>query len=127
MEPATILYLTLAILFFALFFITKAYLSLRGRLSCILSQKQSLSTKYGRMTEQFMPFMDLYPYDSQNFRFLGCPIDGVQFNSDGIVFIEFKTASSRMSPGQMRVKEQVESGRVSFREIRMPEPASRRQ
>jgi len=127
MDPAALLYMALTILFFALFFITRAYLGIRRRLHEALSGKQSLSTKYGRMTEQFMPFMDLYPYDSQNFRFLGCPIDGVQFNSDGIVFIEFKTASSRMSPGQMRVKEQVEGGKVSFREIRMPEPASRRQ
>ncbi len=127
MEPATILLLASIVLFFAVIAISKAYLGMRSRLREALSGKQSLSTKYGRMTEQFMPFMDLYPYDSQNFRFIGSPIDGVQFNSDGIVFIEFKTASSGMTHGQRLVKEQVEAGKVRFREIRMPEPATRRQ
>ena len=117
--------LVLAVICLAFLILYRAYAELKKEFNDVIFRKHSLSTKYGRMTEQFMPFMDLYPYDSQGFRFIGSPVDGVQFNSDGIVFIEFKTASSRMKPGQQLVKQQVESGRVRFKEIRMQEPNRR--
>lgn len=82
-------------------------------------QKSSLSSKYGKMTEQFMPFLKDYPYDPQNFRFLGTPVDGIQFNEDGIVFIEFKTNSSQLSPRQRQIAELVFQKRVSFEEHRL--------
>jgi predicted Holliday junction resolvase-like endonuclease len=71
------------------------------------------------MTEQFMPFMKDYPYDAQNFRFLGTPIDGVQFNDDGIVFVEFKSGDSRLSAKQKAIKDLVLNKKVEFREVRM--------
>lgn len=71
------------------------------------------------MTEQFLPFLEDYPYDPQNFRFLGTPIDGIQFNKDKIVFIEFKTAGSQLSPRQKEVKELVDRRRVEFEEHRI--------
>ncbi len=122
MELGWLLYASLAILLLAVFLLARAYLGIRRKLLDALSRKQSLSTKYGRMTEQFIPLLDLYPYDEHRFRFLGNPIDGVQFNDDGIVFVEFKTAGSRLSPDQRRIKELVNGKRVSFHEIRVPEP-----
>ncbi|MFH1445372.1 MAG: Holliday junction resolvase-like protein [Nanoarchaeota archaeon] len=80
-----------------------------------ISKKQSLSTKYGKMTEQFMPFLDVYPYNQQNFRFLGSPIDGVQFEDDKVIFIEFKTGDSRLSVKQNRIKDLVNQGKIEFR------------
>ena len=88
-------------------------------LAALKSSKQSLSTKYGRMTEQFMPFMKDYPYDSQQFRFLGTPIDGVQFESDRIVFVEFKSGDSRLSARQKAIKDLVLNKKVEFKEVRM--------
>lgn len=85
----------------------------------LVSRKQSLSTKYGRMSEQFMPFLEDYPYDSDRFRFLGDPIDGVQFNDEEIIFMEFKTSSSRMSCRQKEIRDLVERGKVKFEEFRM--------
>ena len=85
----------------------------------LVSRKQSLSTKYGRMSEQFMPFLEDYPYDSNRFRFLGDPIDGVQFNDEEIIFMEFKTSSSRMSRRQKEIRDLVEKGKVKFEEFRM--------
>lgn len=82
-------------------------------------QKSSLSSKYGKMSEQFMPFLKDYPYDPQNFRFLGTPIDGIQFCDDKIVFIEFKTNSSQMSPRQRQIAEAVWNKRVEFEEHRL--------
>lgn len=88
-------------------------------LSALKSSKQSLSTKYGKLTEQFMPFMKDYPYDSQQFRFIGTPIDGLQFEPDRIVFVEFKTGSSRLTAKQRDIKDLVLNKKVEFREVRM--------
>ena len=106
----------------ALAIVIRLYIRTRVKLMETMSRKQSLSTKYGKMTEQFMPFLSNYPYDENNFRFLGTPIDGVQFNDDDIVFVEFKTASSRMSPNQRNIKELIDRKRVRFEEIRMDSP-----
>lgn len=85
----------------------------------IAFQKSSLASKYGKMSEQFMPFLKDYPYDPQNFRFLGSPVDGVQFDDDKIVFIEFKTNSSQMTDKQRHIAELVFQKRVEFEEHRI--------
>lgn len=85
----------------------------------IAFKKSSLASKYGKMTEQFMPFLKDYPYEAQNFRFLGTPIDGVQFNDDKIVFIEFKSASSQMSQKQRQIADLVWQKKVEFEEHRI--------
>ena len=84
-------------------------------------KQRSQASKYGKMTEQFIPFLDSYPYDEQNFRFLGSPIDGVQFEDDRVVFVEFKTASSKLSKKQQDIRELVKKGKVEFQEFRIPE------
>jgi len=90
-----------------------------GRLSREGSLRRSESTKYGQITEQFMPFISDYPYDSKQFRFLGSPIDGVQFEEDKIVMIEFKSAGSQLSTRQRRIRNLVREGKVDFQEIRV--------
>jgi predicted Holliday junction resolvase-like endonuclease len=82
-------------------------------------QKSSLSSKYGKMTEQFMPFLKHYPYDPQNFRFLGSPIDGIQFEEDKIILIEFKTATSRLSDKQRHIADLAAGRRIVFEEHRL--------
>ena len=71
------------------------------------------------MTEQFLPFLKDYPYDPQNFRFIGTPVDGIQFCDDKIVFIEFKTANSQLSPRQKQIAELVWQKRIEFEEHRI--------
>ena len=114
-----ILLAVVLVLFILLALVMRWNLRLRLKLAQTLSSKQSLSTKYGKMSEQFMPFLKTYPYDEGNFRFLGSPVDGVQFNDDGVVFIEFKSSTSRMSPKQRHIKELVEEKKVTFEEIRI--------
>lgn len=118
-----ILPLTIALLVLIIFWLGRSYIRLRTKLVDVLSRKQSLSTKYGKMTEQFMPFLEVYPYDEHNFRFLGSPVDGVQFNEDGVVFVEFKTADSRLTSEQRRIRDLVNDKKVSFREIRITSPS----
>ena len=110
---AILILLALVVLFFWL------WRRAAGHRDTIAFQKSSLSSKYGKMTEQFMPFLKDFPYDPQNFRFIGSPIDGIQFDEDKIVFIEFKTATSRMSDKQKRIAELVKDRRVTFEEHRL--------
>jgi predicted Holliday junction resolvase-like endonuclease len=77
-------------------------------------QKRSQSIRYGKLTEQFMPFLESYPYDPHDFRFVGTPIDGIQFTDDAIVFVEFKAADSQLSQRQRTIKKMVEEGVVRF-------------
>lgn len=81
--------------------------------------KVSLSTKYGKMTEQFMPFLDRYPYDPDRFRFIGSPIDGIQFEDDRIVLVEFKASGGRSTTTQDKIRDLVEKRRVVFEEFRL--------
>ena len=70
------------------------------------------------MIEQLLPFAKSYPWDPQTFKFLGNPIDGIHFEDDEIVLVEFKSGNSRLSDGQKKVRELVSSGKVRFSEVR---------
>ena len=73
------------------------------------------------MAEQFAPFTDSFRqlgWNIQEFKFLGRPIDGIQFEEDEIMIVEFKTGDSNMSQKQRRIKTLVEEGKVRFQEIR---------
>ncbi len=92
--------------------ITRGYLRLR-RL------RRGDAVRRGFTTEQWLPLTESYPWDPRNFRFLGAPIDGVQFEDDRVVLVEFKSGRSRLSDRQLRIRELVQNGRVEFREIRV--------
>ena len=62
--------------------------------------------------------MKQYPYDPQGFRFLGSPIDGVQFEEDRIVFVEFKANTSNLSKLQRNLRDLIDSGEVYFETFR---------
>ena len=81
------------------------------------TRQRSISASYGRITEQWFPLMRHYPYDSANFRFLGTPVDGVQFEDDKIVFIEFKSNRSELSALQKKLKKLVQQGKVTWEEF----------
>ncbi len=91
----------------------------KNQLSDVAFRKQSLSSRYGKMTEQFMPFLKDYPYDPTNFRFLGTPIDGIQFEEDKVIFIEFKSADSRLTERQRQIADNIYNKRVDFEEHRI--------
>ena len=73
------------------------------------------------IAEHFAPFTDSFRrlgWNIQEFKFLGRPIDGIQFEEDEIIIVEFKTGDSNMSQKQRRIKTLVEEGKVRFQEIR---------
>ena len=110
-------------LLIAVILISRRVRTLADRLADLDFQNRSLSTTYGRITEQWFPLMDAYPFDPHGFRFLGSPIDGVQFEEDRIVFVEFKTNRSRLSPDQRRIRRLVEVGEVYWEEFRFEDTA----
>jgi len=79
-----------------------------------VSQKKSSEVRLGKISEQMAPFTEQWPWESNDFRFIGSPIDGVQFTEDCLIFVEIKTGKSRLSKGQVRVRELVETGKVKF-------------
>src|SRR3989344_4697754 len=90
----------------------------RQQIEGLVFQKTSQSVKYGKLTEQFIPFTQDFPFDVQQFRFIGNPIDGIVFDEDSIYFCEFKTASSQLNARQKKVKELVEEKKVKWVEFR---------
>ena len=82
-------------------------------------RKRSLSSKYGKLTEQFLPLVDRFPWDPSNFRFLGTPIDGVQFEDDRVILVEFKAGNSQLSKLQRHIRDLVNDGKVDFEVIRV--------
>ena len=84
-------------------------------------RNKSLSTKYGRLTEQFLPLVESYPWDPSNFRFLGSPIDGVQFDDKRIILVEFKSGNSQLSSRQRKIRDQVKNHKVEFEVIKISE------
>lgn len=122
-DPTLYLSMMVVALVIALVIVVRVYhdkvATLRERLRDVESSKQSLSTTYGRITEQWAPFMAGYPYEPRNFRFLGSPIDGIQFEDDRIVLVEFKANASRLTPRESRIRQLVEEGRVEWLEFRL--------
>ncbi len=83
--------------------------------------KQSLSVKYGKTSEQWLPLSERFPYPKEKFRFLGNPIDGIAFLDNKIVFCEFKTNKSQLSDTQKRIRDLVEEKQVEWMEMRLDE------
>lgn len=83
--------------------------------------KQSQSVKYGKMSENWIPLSEKFPYPKERFRFLGNPIDGIAFLDDKIIFCEFKTNTSRLSPKQEEIRDLVRNKKVEWHEMRVEE------
>jgi predicted Holliday junction resolvase-like endonuclease len=89
-----------------------------------LGHRKSSEVRLGRISESLAPFLDGWPWDPNSFRFLGNPIDGIQFNQDELVFVEIKTGKSRLSASQRWIKDLITQGKVSFATFRITENGS---
>lgn len=118
-ELFTIIVIIFMILIAIIYFYKGKARSLEILLNELAKRKHSQSTKYGKLTEQFFPFLDRYPYNERNFRFIGSPIDGIQFEPDKIIFVEFKTANGKLSAKQREIKYLIDKKRVEFKEFRI--------
>lgn len=86
----------------------------------------------GQIGEQFTPFIADFPYNPSDCRFLGEPIDYMIFQnlhacSEGladvedvqIIIAEVKTGNARLNVRQKIIKQAIENGQVSFKELRI--------
>lgn len=90
--------------------------------------KRSARTLSGKTLEKLVPFLENFPYDPHDIRWLGDPVDLIIFDgysfSEGrdlnqIVFCEVKSGKSKLSPIQNKVKEVVEKKKVKWEEFRI--------
>ena len=110
--------LAIIVLFIIVFMEYRIIRGLKEELSDLRSKKQSLSTTYGQIFEQFIPFADKFPFNIKNFRFIGSPVDGIAFDDDKVVFCEIKLNKSQLSGREKRIKELVKKKRVEWFEMR---------
>jgi predicted Holliday junction resolvase-like endonuclease len=74
-----------------------------------------LHQRIRRLTsQQYHAFMKHYPYNLENFRYVGDPIDGIQFEEDKILFVRFKTRRIIRTQEQEHIKNLLENGNVSW-------------
>ncbi len=92
---------------------------LRRRIRDSEARRRGGAARHGRTMEHLAPWAAQWPGNPRGFRFIGDPIDGVQFNDDGILIVEIKAGRGRLSPVQRRVRDHVQAGRVEWREIRI--------
>ena len=79
-----------------------------------LHHRKSSEVRLGKIGENLAPFVKCWPWDANGFRFLGNPVDGIQFNDKEIIFVEIKTGGARLSKSQKKFKDLVNQGKVSF-------------
>jgi len=108
-----------SVLLTVIFIITiNQYNKLKSKITNLDSNLRSNAVKQGLTLEQWIPISENYPWDHRNFRFLGDPIDGIQFEDNKILLVEFKSGNSRMSNKQKTIQQLVENGKVEFIEIK---------
>lgn len=79
-----------------------------------LFYRKSSEVRLGKIGENLAPFLSGWPWNPGRFRFLGNPIDGIQFNNDEVIFVEMKTGKARLSNVQKSVKRLIKEGKVRF-------------
>ncbi len=67
--------------------------------------------------QQYHEKMKYYPYDPERFRFLGGPVDGIQFEDDSVLFVCFKEGNVPCTKEQERIKNILENGNVRWFEF----------
>ena len=119
------IYIIIVLLIILLFIISILYIVAKKELKVLqnlheelIHDHRSIKVKHGMSFEQLFPFMKTYPYNLRNFRFIGTPIDGISFEEDKIVFIEFKTGKSTLSSLQKKIKDLILKKKIEWKEIR---------
>ena len=85
---------------------------------------KSQSTLIGKITEHFIPYLPDFPYNPQDARFLGAPIDFIVFDglSEGeikeVVLVEVKTNKGSLSKRERQLRDAVNDGRVKWTQIK---------
>lgn len=86
---------------------------------------RSARTLSGKTLEKLIPFLDRFPFDAHDMRWLGDPVDFIIFDGSSkrspeqIIFCEVKSGKSELSKNQNAIKNLVEKGKVKWFEFRI--------
>ena len=91
--------------------------------------KRSMGVNFGKITEHLIPFsIHLTEFDPRDVRFIGSPVDLMIFDGAtekreiiDIYFVEIKTGSGQLSKKQKTIREAIESKRIHWKPIVVPE------
>jgi len=87
--------------------------------------ERSARSLSGKALEKFVPFLERFPYDAHDVRWLGDPVDLIIFdgysrgNPKKVVFCEVKSRESKLSKKQNAIKKIVEGRAVEWDEFRV--------
>ena len=79
--------------------------------------QQKLSHSRGFQQQDIQEMIRYYPFNLDNFRFIGSPVDGIQFDDDFILFIRFQKDNIPRTKEQTHVKRLLEQGKVKWLEF----------
>lgn len=134
-----LLEILLVVLFAAVIFLGVKYVYLRANFNQKVNEwlekeearirkdaiERSARTLSGKTLEKLIPFLERFPYNSHDLRWLGDPIDFVIFDGyskkspEQIVFCEVKSGDSNLSKLQNEIKELVEKKKIKWFEFRI--------
>ncbi len=67
--------------------------------------------------QQYHETMKYYPYDPERFRYIGGPVDGIQFEENYILFVRFKQGNLPRTKEQENIKNLLEKGKTQWFEF----------
>ena len=79
----------------------------------------------GKIAEQMAPLFDAFPFHPADARFIGSPVDYIVFvgyhknEPTEVVFVDFKTGNSQLSPIERKIEHLVEAKRVHWMTVRV--------
>lgn len=79
-----------------------------------LQKKVDMAFFHSKDVEESMKY---YPFDKANFRFIGNPVAGIQFDDDQILIVLYGKENPAWTNTQDRVKTLVENGKVRWFEF----------
>lgn len=85
--------------------------------------KRSARTLSGKTLEKLVPFLEGFPYDPHDIRWLGDPIDLVIFDGYSkqepkqIVICDVKSGEGKLTEGQKKIKELVKDKKIIWEEF----------
>ncbi len=95
--------------------------------------KGSRAVLGGQFSEQLAPYLPDFPYSPTEVRFIGKPIDFIVFKGmdqkeiTDVVFVEVKSAKSRINSHERKLRDAITNKRVSWEEYRIPEDVTQKQ
>lgn len=87
--------------------------------------RRSSAVVSGKVSEHLAPYMNTFPYNPKDARFLGTPIDLIVFDGmndealGDIIFLEIKSGSSSLSKRERNVRDAVMQRRIRWEEFRV--------